>query len=261
VVVTGGDATLIWDNYEGFNFSYYRILMDTTGLGGTNWVAIDSVTDANFTYVDLNAPQVFSLRYQVEVVTSSVCVADKVKNFNSSKSNTSANNTKPQMISTVTTTSATIGMCNGTATVSVSLGTAPYTYVWSDSLSQTTATATGLCAGNYNVTVFDADGDSLVANAAVGTVPGVNEFDLSKYLVIYPNPNTGHFSIVISVTDLELVTVRVFSVDGHLVLESNLPNSVGELRAELDLSDSGPGIYYVQVISARGTSVKKVVIQ
>ncbi len=48
------------------------------------------------------------------------------------------------------------GQCNGSATVSPAGGTPPYTYIWSN--GQTTQTATGLCAGNYTVTVTDAMG-------------------------------------------------------------------------------------------------------
>ena len=43
---------------------------------------------------------------------------------------------------------------NGTATVNVSNGTPPFTYLWSN--GQTTQTATNLVAGNYSVTVTDA---------------------------------------------------------------------------------------------------------
>src|SRR5690606_41792518 len=43
---------------------------------------------------------------------------------------------------------------NGSASVTVSGGTAPYTYSWSPS-GGTAATATGLTAGTYTVTVTD----------------------------------------------------------------------------------------------------------
>ncbi|MFT3674722.1 MAG: T9SS type A sorting domain-containing protein [Chitinophagaceae bacterium] len=46
------------------------------------------------------------------------------------------------------------GGANGTASVSVSGGTAPYTYSWSPS-GGTAATATGLAAGTYTVTITD----------------------------------------------------------------------------------------------------------
>jgi hypothetical protein len=48
--------------------------------------------------------------------------------------------------------------CTGTATVNVTGGTAPYSYSWNDSQAQLTQTATGLCAGNYTVTVTDNGG-------------------------------------------------------------------------------------------------------
>src|SRR5690606_12331665 len=43
-------------------------------------------------------------------------------------------------------------------TVTANGGTPPYTYLWNDTAGQTTATATGLNAGNYTVTVIDANG-------------------------------------------------------------------------------------------------------
>jgi gliding motility-associated-like protein len=45
--------------------------------------------------------------------------------------------------------------CNGSATVSGTGGTVPYTYAWNDLMSQSTAQATNLCAGNYQVIVTD----------------------------------------------------------------------------------------------------------
>jgi gliding motility-associated-like protein len=44
--------------------------------------------------------------------------------------------------------------CNGTATVSVSSGTAPYSYLWDT--GDTTSTITNLCSDDYTVTITDA---------------------------------------------------------------------------------------------------------
>jgi hypothetical protein len=44
--------------------------------------------------------------------------------------------------------------CNGSATVNVTTGTPPYTYLWSN--NATTQTVTGLCTGTYTVSVSDA---------------------------------------------------------------------------------------------------------
>lgn len=64
-------------------------------------------------------------------------------------------------------TNATCGASNGTATVSASGGTGALTYSWNTTPVQTGATATGLAAGAYNVTVTDANGCSQPATVSV----------------------------------------------------------------------------------------------
>lgn len=53
-------------------------------------------------------------------------------------------------------TDATCGLCDGTATVAPTGGTAGYTYLWSN--GETTATADSLCSGLYTVDITDANG-------------------------------------------------------------------------------------------------------
>jgi hypothetical protein len=65
----------------------------------------------------------------------------------------------------------TTGGNNGTATVTVTGGTNPYTYLWSN--GATTASITGLTAGTYTVTVTDANGCSDVCSSQVNE-PGCN---------------------------------------------------------------------------------------
>ncbi|MFM7218453.1 MAG: hypothetical protein ACKO1U_10575, partial [Bacteroidota bacterium] len=76
--------------------------------------------------------------------------------------------TQPTALSaTVSTTNATtVGGNNGAATASVSGGTSPYTYSWSN--GATTATASGLRAGSYTVTITDANGCTTTATGSVG---------------------------------------------------------------------------------------------
>jgi hypothetical protein len=73
---------------------------------------------------------------------------------------------------TTSTTPAICGAPVGTATVNATGGTGAYTYLWSD--SQTLATATGLLAGTYTVTITDANGCTGTASATVagaGVIP------------------------------------------------------------------------------------------
>ncbi|MFH1319998.1 MAG: T9SS type A sorting domain-containing protein [Bacteroidota bacterium] len=67
----------------------------------------------------------------------------------------------PIICDLVTSSDSTVAACgeiNGTATVNVTGGTAPYSYMWNDPGAQTTATATGLMGGTYSVTVTDVNG-------------------------------------------------------------------------------------------------------
>jgi len=59
------------------------------------------------------------------------------------------------------------GGSNGTSTAIQTGGTGPYTYAWSTTPAQTTATATGLIAGTYTCIVTDANGCTTSTNCAV----------------------------------------------------------------------------------------------
>lgn len=75
----------------------------------------------------------------------------------------------------VLSTSAVPANCqnNGSATVTVSGGTQPYSYNWSPS-GGTNATASNLVAGTYTVTVTDATGCTISGTAIVGNTSNLN---------------------------------------------------------------------------------------
>lgn len=79
----------------------------------------------------------------------------------------------PQALSTSTTSSTVgcFGSPDGEVSVNVNGGQPPYSYNWDN--GQTTATATGLAQGVYNVTVTDANGCTIEDNAEVMTPPEI----------------------------------------------------------------------------------------
>ncbi|MPT31436.1 MAG: T9SS type A sorting domain-containing protein [Chryseobacterium sp.] len=108
-------------------------LIDMTNLNGQNYsnIIIDQLqitAGGNFQYLGLDA---FTWVKDSGVIAGQLALT-------SSQTNVSCN-----------------GGSNGTATVTASGGTAPYTYSWTPS-GGTAATATGLAAGTYTVTVKDA---------------------------------------------------------------------------------------------------------
>jgi len=76
---------------------------------------------------------------------------------------------------------------NGSATCQASGGFPPYTYFWNPT-SQTTPSATGLSAGNYAVTVTDANGSSLTTNVTIQQ-PAVLSVTINSTNVSCPSGN------------------------------------------------------------------------
>lgn len=88
----------------------------------------------------------------------------------------------PGVISTITSTPVTCnGLCNGTASVTASSGSAPYAYLWSN--GQTTPAITGLCPGIYTCTVTDASGCTATSSATI-TEPAIIVIDVIPAVTI-----------------------------------------------------------------------------
>ena len=91
---------------------------------------------------------------------------------NSGGSDTKTSNSYITVISTPTasvssTDASCNSICDGTASVSASGGSTPFTYYWDSNPSQNTATATGLCAGSYNYSVANSNGCTATGSATI----------------------------------------------------------------------------------------------
>ncbi|KAF2517456.1 hypothetical protein E0W68_10820, partial [Flavobacterium salilacus subsp. salilacus] len=101
----------------------------------------------------------------------------------------------PACTMTASITSQTNIACNGGATGSLTVaptnGTAPYTYLWDDGAAQTTATATGLSAGTYEVTITDANGCTATASATITQPTALNLTPASQTNIACNGGSTG----------------------------------------------------------------------
>jgi hypothetical protein len=136
---------------------------------------------------------------------------------------------------------------DGTATVTVSGGTAPYSYLWTPS-GQTGANATGLAAGMYNVEVTDANGCTESTQVQVGSQVGLNEHGNSDIISMYPNPATEQLYIN-RLMDNDPTEINIYSIDGQLV--STLNFTSGKVIC-LSVDQWPTGVYHVHVKSATG---------
>ena len=167
------------------------------------------------------------------------------------------------IISISTSTNAScVGCCDGSATVSATGGTMPYTYLWDDISGQTTATATGLCTGTYNVTVTGADNCGAVVSVTITDIVGINITGLDRRIKIYPNPNTGEFVIEVnSVDKLENPRLRIANTIGQVIYEEALEqNSSSPTFWQIDLRSYPTGMYSLHLYSDHQVITRKVLI-
>ncbi len=96
-----------------------------------------------------------------------------------------------------TTISSTLCNCNdGTATVTASNGTAPYSYIWNTTPPQTSQTAFGLDVTYYSVTVTDADGCTAMDNVGIDPGPDYIQSDAIVNNTVCPY-STGSISLIV----------------------------------------------------------------
>ncbi len=126
------------------------ITLQTTGGSGNNGYAwSNGATSASITNLGAGT-------YTVTVTDGNGCSATTVATVNS-----------PGGISAGISTTAIScnGGANGSATVTVTSGTAPYSYSWNT--GSTVATVSNLVAGNYSVTITDANSCSFVSSVSI----------------------------------------------------------------------------------------------
>lgn len=132
--------------------------------------------------------------YNVTVMDADGCTAT-----------TSANITSPTALSVNIVSSPENLGHDGSASATASGGTPPYTYLWSD--GQTTATATNLAAGNYTLTISDANACTYSSSTNIDAPTAVSTY-WAEAFNIFPNPNSGNMQLELRLNQSSLQSYR-----------------------------------------------------
>lgn len=118
--------------------------------------------------------------------------------------------------------------------------------------------------GSYNVTLTATNNcaGTLLSDSVQFLVSDVttNQMD-ERNLSIFPNPNTGTFTVNIDGILNETVQIKVFDILGGIAYSSKPEIVNGRYLKEINLSLVAKGTYWIQIISSQKVYGKKVIIQ
>ncbi|HFA50973.1 MAG TPA: T9SS type A sorting domain-containing protein [Bacteroidetes bacterium] len=146
---------------------------------------------------------------------------------------------------------------NGGATVTVSGGLAPYSYLWSDDNMQTTETASDLGPGTYSVTVTDANGCTATASVDVIST-GVGQIEGLTKLAVLPNPTKGLFNVQMALQTTENVRISVLDITGKTIEQSEKVISSGQF--DFDMSGQSAGVYLLKITVGDDVLTRRLVL-
>ncbi len=154
-------------------------------------------------------------------------------------------------------TPATPGLSDGTATVHVGIGNPPYSYAWSDSSSE--QTATGLAAGMYTVTVTDAFGCTDALNVILYS-SSTDDLEGFAKISLYPNPTNGLVTLDATFDHSMDTQIEILNPLGQRLWYISA-NATDNLTQSFDLGSFSSGLYLVRISAEGKTLTRKLIKQ
>jgi PKD repeat protein len=132
-------------------------------------------------------------------------------------------------------------------------------YLWQDASIAQTYLVTE--TGEYWVQVTDANGcqnaDTINVQVGVG-VSEVNTF--GSRMLVYPNPASGYFMLIIESKLTEDVNVELYNLQGQKAYVKEFRN-VERFNQKIDVSKLNNGVYYLKVSKGTDYAIMKVILQ
>ena len=105
-----------------------------------------------------------------------------------------------------------------------------------------------LCFWNNDIQIYQSPNFTFCENAEINS--DIKEINNSLNITIFPNPTKDILNIT---TDLEITTIKIYSITGSLLLETN--------HKTIDVSKLSNGIFIVKVILSSNEIIEKKIIK
>ncbi|HFA50406.1 MAG TPA: T9SS type A sorting domain-containing protein [Bacteroidetes bacterium] len=147
---------------------------------------------------------------------------------------------------------------DGAIDISVSGGTAGYSFQWffNNDLISEEEDLTDLLAGEYTLALTDANGCGATLAIEVESVTSAEERHLSQHIRLSPNPTSGAFSLFLDLPNNKKARASLFDVLGRAIL-LDVPVAG---RYDFDLTGGAAGVYLLQVKVGEVEVAKRVVV-
>jgi len=134
---------------------------------------------------------------------------------------------------------------------------------------------TGVSSGNFNpalagvgtfpitYTIVGSNGcsNSSVSNITVQDCTGINDNSTSQEVLVYPNPTSGSFSIVINSLSYSELLIKIVDVQGKEIFSSFDKDVKGTYIKQINLEDISKGLYFITLSSGSEIKTQKLIIQ
>ncbi|WP_299818701.1 S8 family serine peptidase [uncultured Pontibacter sp.] len=117
-------------------------------------------------------------------------------------------------------------------------------------------------SGSYTVKVTNENGcESVVSDeVSVTLTASAKDLDAANGLKVYPNPNTGKFTVSFAVATPDKVKVVLVNSIGKVVFENTQSRASGTHDQQVNLSNLSTGVYILQVHTNGKVLTRKVVV-
>ena len=156
--------------------------------------------------------------------------------------------------------------CDGTANITASGGTPPYTYLWND--GYTGSVRSGLCMGTYTVIVTDAKGCQVMEkvkilciydNIARSSLSEQNSASVIK-VAVSPNPSKGIVNISIIALKDQAGSVTLTDLAGKQIFINKINLAAGNNIKSYNWGSLVRGVYFVHIRTNEKDEVLKIVL-
>ncbi|MBL4657821.1 MAG: leucine-rich repeat domain-containing protein, partial [Flavobacteriales bacterium] len=120
-------------------------------------------------------------------------------------------------------------------------------------------------AGTYAVTLLITDinacSNTISHTVTVDNCISIKEQTHLDDIRIYPNPNSGAFTIQVQLTKAEDFSLNITNGLGQSVLSKEVSQANTSVIIPIDLSGQSAGIYYIQIVTSSGVILRQIAVK